>query len=195
EPGHIWHGGANETFKTYVDIYPLRDMSTVLLINQGYMFDHLISSPQLFEGVEAIVLGQTPPPVSEGWSVRTIGWSLLLFVLLLGMYQLRNLLSLRGWTERARTWSTGKKIWDTALSFLIPTVILIVVFSQVKAYMGYRFNLTYQMATLFRTLPDIALLMVLGSVPDYLQGIVKLVWMLSGKAHQAQILNRIEVTG
>jgi hypothetical protein len=61
--------------------------------------------------------------------------------------------------------------------------------------MGYRFNLTYQMTTLFRTLPDIALLMVLGSVPDYLQGIVKLVWMLSGKAHQAQVLNRIEVTG
>jgi CubicO group peptidase (beta-lactamase class C family) len=195
EPGHIWHGGANETFKTYVDIYPLRDLSIVLLINQGYMFDHLVSSPQLFEGVEAIVLGQTPPPVSEGWSARTIGWGLLVFVLILGMYQLRNLLSLRGWRERARGWSTGRKIRDTALSFLIPTVILVVVFSQVKAYMGYRFNLTYQMATLFRTLPDIALLMVLGSVPDYLQGIVKLVWMLSGKAHQAQILSRIEVTG
>ncbi|HEX2991981.1 MAG TPA: serine hydrolase domain-containing protein, partial [Anaerolineales bacterium] len=138
EPGHIWHGGANETFKTYVDIYPLRDMSIVLLINQGYMFDHLTSAPQVFEGVEAIVLGQTPPPVSVGWSVRTIGWGLLVFVLILGMYQLRNLLSLRGWAARARTWSTGKKIWDMAVSFLIPTVILIVVFSQVKAYMGYR---------------------------------------------------------
>ena len=195
EPGHIWHGGANETFKTFVDIYPLRDMSIVLLINQGYMFDHLISAPQVFEGVEAIVLGQTPPPVSEGWSVRTIGWGLLVFVLILGMYQLRNLLSLRGWAARACTWSTGKKIWDIAISFLIPTVILVVVFGQVKAYMGYRFNLTYQMVTMFRTLPDIALLMVLGSIPDCLQGIVKLVWMLSGKAHQAQILNRVEVTG
>jgi hypothetical protein len=24
EQGHIFHGGANETFKTYVDIYPLK---------------------------------------------------------------------------------------------------------------------------------------------------------------------------
>ncbi|HSK66289.1 MAG TPA: serine hydrolase domain-containing protein, partial [Anaerolineales bacterium] len=140
EPGHIWHGGANETFKTYVDIYPLRDMSIVLLINQGYMFDHFISAPQIFEGVEAIVLGRVPPPVSEGWSVKHLGWLLLIGVLALGFFQLRNLLLLRGWAERARSWSTGKLIWDTALSFLIPTVILVVVFNRVQAFMGYRFN-------------------------------------------------------
>jgi hypothetical protein len=178
EPGHIFHGGANETFKTFVDIYPLRDMSIVLLINQGYMFDHFISAPQIFQGVEAIVLGRVPPPVSDGWSVKYMGWALLIFVLCLGIFQARNLLSLRGWTERSRSWSTRKKIWDIAISFLIPTIILVVVFSQVRAYMGYRFNFTYQMGTLFRTLPDIALLMIIGSVPDYVQGFVKLglVW-------------------
>jgi CubicO group peptidase (beta-lactamase class C family) len=181
EPGHIWHGGANETFKTYVDIYPLRDRSLVLLINQGYMFDHLISSPQIFEGVQAIVLGQRPPAVSKGGSVKYMGWGLLAFVLVLGMVQTRNVLSLRGWRGRARNWSAARKAWDTALSFLIPTLILIVVFSQVKAYMGYRFNLTYQVVTLFRTLPDIAALMVLGSVPDYVQGSIKLFWMVSGR--------------
>ena len=57
EQGHVYHGGANETFKTYVDIYPLRDMSIVVLINQGYMLDHYISAEQIFKGVEAIVLG------------------------------------------------------------------------------------------------------------------------------------------
>jgi hypothetical protein len=31
--------------------------------------------------------------------------------------------------------------------------------------MGYRFNFTYQNVTMFRTLPDIGVLMVLGSVP------------------------------
>ena len=195
EPGHIWHGGANETFKTFVDIYPLRDMGIVLLINQGYMFDHFISAPQIFEGVEAIVLGRVPPPVSEGWSVKHIGWILLIAVLLLGIFQFRNLLSLRGWREGARGWSTGKKVLDTAISFLIPTVILVVVFNRVQAFMGYRFNFTYQMVTMFRTLPDIAVLMVLGSVPDYVQGFMKLVWLLSGKAHQTQNLNRIEVAG
>ena len=186
EPGHVWHGGANETFKTFVDIYPLRDLGIVLLINQGYMFDHLISAPQIFKGVEAIVLGRVPPPVSDGWSVKQVGWALLLFVLGLGIYQARNLLSLRGWSERSQGWSTGKKVWDIGLSFLIPTVILVVVFSQVKATMGYRFNLTYQMVTMFRTLPDIAVLMIAGSVPDYVQGFTKLYWTIKGDAQSTQ---------
>jgi CubicO group peptidase (beta-lactamase class C family) len=182
EQGHIFHGGANETFKTYVDIYPLRDISIVLLINQGYMLDHYISAEQIFKGVEAIVLGRVPPPVSEGWSVKYIGWGLLAFVLGLSVLHIRNFLSLRGWRERARNWSTGKKIWDTAISFLIPTIILIVVFTQLRAFMGTRFNLTYQMVMMFRTLPDICVLMLVGSVPDYVQGSVKLYWLVSGKA-------------
>lgn len=181
EQGHIFHGGANETFKTYLDIYPLRDMSIVLLINQGYMLDHYISAEQIFKGVEAIVLGRVPLPVSEGWSVKHIGWALLAFVLALSILHVRNFLSLRGWTERARNWSTGKKIWDTAISFLIPTVILIIIFSQLKAFYGYRFNLTYQLVMMSRTLTDITILMIVGSVPDYVQGFVKLFWLTSGK--------------
>jgi CubicO group peptidase (beta-lactamase class C family) len=183
EQGHIWHGGANETFKTFVDIYPLRDQGIVLLINQGYMFDHYISAPQIFKGVEAIVLGQTPPPVSEGWSVKYMGWALLIFVLALGIFQTHNLLSLRTWNDRARTWSTGRKARDIALNFLIPTIILIVVFSQIKGFFGYRFNLTYQMVNMSRMLADIAILMIVGSVPDYVQGITKLFWWASGKTN------------
>lgn len=181
EQGHIFHGGANETFKTYVDIYPLRDMSIVLLINQGYLFDHYISAPQIFEGVESIVLGRTPPPISEGWSVKHIGWLLFLFVFALGAFQARNLLSLRGWGERARTWSMRKRVWDTAVSFLIPTIILVAVFSGIKAFFGYRFNFTYQIINMTSMLTDIAILMFVGSVPDYVQGFVKLYWLLSGK--------------
>ena len=184
EQGHIFHGGANETFKTYVDVYPLRDMSVVLLINQGYMLDHYISAEQIFKGVEAIVLGRIPPPVTDGWSVKYIGWALFAFVLALSIFQIRNLLSLRDWVERARGWSTGKKIWDTAISFLIPTIILIVIFSQLKSFYGYRFNLTYQLINMSRMLTDITILMIVGSVPDYVQGFVKLFWLLSGKTHQ-----------
>jgi len=185
EQGHIFHGGANETFKTYVDIYPLRDTSIVLLINQGYMFDHFISADQIFNGVEAIVLGRIPPSVSDGWSVKYIGWGLLASVLALSVLHTRNFLSLRGWAGRAGNWSAGKKIWDTSVSFLIPTVILVIVFSQVKAFMGYRFNLTYQLVTMFRTLPDIATLMIVGCIPDFVQGFMKLFWLVSGKTRQA----------
>lgn len=185
EQGHIFHGGANETFKTYVDIYPLKDMSIVLLINQGYMLDHYISASQIFEGVEDIVLGRVPPPVTEGWSVKTIGWIMLAFVLALGAFQARNLLSLRTWLARARTWSTARKILDIAISFIIPTVILMVVFNQIKGFYSYRFNLTYQLIFMSHALTDITVLMIVGSVPDYVQGFVKLFWMMTGKTHRS----------
>lgn len=185
EQGHIFHGGANETFKTYVDIYPLRDMSFVLLINQGYLMDHYISAPQIVEGVESIVLGRTLPPISAGWSVKHIGWLLLLFVFALSVFQVRNLLSLRGWKECAREWSTRKRVWNTTISFIIPTVILIVVFSGIKAFFGYRFNFTYQIINMTNTLTDIAVLMFVGSIPDYVQGFVKLFWLMGGKTRLA----------
>ena len=180
-PEHINHGGANETFKTFVDLYPLRKIGIVLLINQGYMFDHYISAPQVFNGVEAIVLGRTPPPLTRGWSVKYIGWGLGLFVLGLIALHTRNFLSLRGWTERAKNWSTLRKIWDVALSFLIPTVILFIVYTQLKAFYGYRLNLTYQLIIMSRTLGDITVLMIVGSLPDYVQGFVKLFWVVRGK--------------
>ena len=186
EQGHVFHGGANETFKTFVDIYPLRDQSIVLLINQGYMLDHYISAPQIFKGIEAIVLGETPIPVSQGWSVKYLGFGLLVFVLALGVFQIRNLLSLRTWKERARGWTGARKAWDIALNFLIPTLILVVVISQIKAYFGYRFNLTFQLVNMSRMLTDIMILMVIGSVPDYVQGVVKLVWISSGKLKKEQ---------
>jgi hypothetical protein len=174
EPDHIHHGGANETFKTFVDIYPSRDLAFVLLINQGYMLDHYISAEQLQAGVEAILLGRPGPAVSDGIAVQQIGWGLLVFVLALGLFHGRNILALRSWRERARGWSTGRKMLDIALSFLIPTIILVIVLSQVKAFFGDRFNLTFQMLVMFRSLTDISILMVVGILPDYAQGIAKL---------------------
>jgi hypothetical protein len=154
------------------------------------MLDHFLSARQIFSGVESIVLGRVAPPVSQGWSVKQIGWLLLLFVLVLATYQFRNLRSLRGWVERSRDWTPARKAFDVAISFLIPTLILSIVFSQVRAFMGYRFNFTYQMITMFRTLPDIAVLMIVGSLPDYVQGCMKLSWLSRGrmrKAYLAQI--------
>jgi CubicO group peptidase (beta-lactamase class C family) len=184
-PDHIHHGGANETFKTFVDLYPQQNIGIVLLINQGYLFDHYISAPQVFNGVEAIVLERTPPPLTEGWSVKYIGWALGLFVLALTALHIRNFRALRGWTERARTWSPLKKAWDVAVSFIVPTVILIVVFGQIKTFFGYRFNLTYQMIVMARTLGDITVLMLVGSISDYAQGLIKLFWVLRGRTRQA----------
>lgn len=170
----IIHGGANQTFRTDVNLYPRNGRAFILLSNQGYQVDHFISAAQLNASVEAIVLGNTPPPVSQGWSVRWVGWGVGLFVLALGVFETRNLLSLRQWRERSRKMTPARQAWDVAVSFLIPTVILVIVFWQVSRFYGDRFNLWTNLAYFGRGLPDVFILMLVGSLPDYIQGIIKL---------------------
>ncbi|MFO7584755.1 MAG: serine hydrolase domain-containing protein [Anaerolineales bacterium] len=170
----IVHGGANETFATDVNLYPRANRAFVLLINQGHQFDHFVSAAQLRDTLEAVTLGRKPPPVSDGWSVRWPGWGLGLLTMGLGFMHLRNLFGLRSWRERAREMSVGKRIWDVGLSFLIPTVILVLVLSQVKAFYGYRFNLWPTLAHLRFVMPDVFILMLVSILPDYIQGICKL---------------------
>ncbi len=179
EQGHIFHGGANETFKTFVSLYPDRGLGIVLLINQGYMLDHIVSAPQLFHGVNALILGGVPQ--SGGVSVQVIGWGLLALVLTLVMYQGRNIYRLRNWYTRASMWSTAKLTCDLALHFIIPTVILILIFSQVKGFFGDRFNLMRELVFMFRTLIDLSILIVIISVPDYGQGMIKIFWIVSNR--------------
>ena len=177
----IYHGGANETFRTEMELFPPKKIGIVLLTNQGYMMDHFISAPQMINGVRAIVLDKEVPEISSGWSPRVIGYLLGVLVLGLILLSVKNFRDLSTWKTRSQGWSTGKRIWDIAISFIIPTVILIVVFSQIKSFFGTRFNWTYQILMMFRTLPDIAILMVVGSVPDYVQGFIKLYLALSKK--------------
>jgi hypothetical protein len=181
DQGHIWHGGANETFRTSVELYPPRNLGIVLLINQGYMLDHYISGPQVLAGVQDLALGLNPSPVSSGPSVQTIGFGMLAFAFGLCLLHTYNFLKLRTWRARSRMWSRTKTAWDVAISFIIPTIILFVVFTQVQGFLGTRFNWTYQMGIMARTLPDITIIMFLGSIPDYAQGFIKLVWALTRK--------------
>jgi CubicO group peptidase (beta-lactamase class C family) len=171
----IFHGGANETFRTDVNLYPQAGRGFVLLINQGHQVDHFISAVQVRDSVEAFVLGRPPIPVTQGWSVRWVGWGMGVLVLGLVILHVHHFLSLRGWAERARAMSKGKRIWDIGISFLIPTVILIVVLSQVRAFYGDRFNLWPTLVNLRLVLPDVFILMLIGTVPDYVQGITKMI--------------------
>jgi CubicO group peptidase (beta-lactamase class C family) len=180
--GKIFHGGANETFSTDVNLYTREDRAFVLLINQGHQVDHFISAAQLRDTLEAVTLGRTPPPVSEGWSVRWVGWGLGILTSALVFMQIRNFLGLRSWRKRAQDMPVGKRRWDIGLSFLIPTVILTVVLSQVKAFYGYRFNLFPTLVNLRFVLLDVFILMLAGILPDYVQGISKLfIWHKSNR--------------
>lgn len=170
----ITHGGANWTFGADVNVYPRSDRAFVLLVNQGHQFDHFVSRKQLRDDVEDVVLGRATEPITEGWSVRWMGWGVGLLALVLVVFHGRALLGLRRWRERARAMPKGRLAWDIALSFLIPTVITVVVLIQVRAFYGHRFNLWPTLVTMRLAVPDVFLLMLIGIVPDYVQGFFKL---------------------
>ncbi len=123
---------------------------------------------------EAVVQGKTPPPVSQGWSVRWVGWAIGLLCLGLVLLHTRNFLALRGWSERAQAMPTGKVILDISISFIIPIVILIIIFTQVRGFYGNRFNWLTNLAYFRLGLPDIFILMLIGVLPDLTQGFIKL---------------------
>jgi CubicO group peptidase (beta-lactamase class C family) len=182
----IIHGGANQTFRTDVNLYPKAGRAFVLLTNQGHQADHFVSAAQLTDSVEAVVLGRTPPPVSQGWSVRWIGWALGALVIGLIVLHTRNFIGLRSWRSRAQAMTPGKRAWDIAISFIIPTVILVVVFWQVSAFYGDRFNLWTNLAYFRLGLPDVFILMLIGTLPDYAQGLAKIRWTLADRGSRAQ---------
>jgi len=132
------------------------------------------------------VLGKTPPPVNQGWSVRWIGWALGALVIGLVVLHTRNFLGLRGWRSRAQAMSPGKRALDIGVSFIIPIVILLVVITQVRAFYGDRFNLATTAAYFRFGLPDVFILMLIGTLPDFIQGFTKLGWTLTGKRQAAE---------
>lgn len=174
----IFHGGANRTFRTDVNVYPERDLAFVLLVNTGSLFDHYISMAQLRNGLENLILEKPVGQAASGWSVRWIGWGIGIFVLGLLFLHTHNFLALRSWRVRMKTAPRRKIIQDIAISFLIPTAILVVVLSQIARFYDYRFNLITSLAYLPTGNPDIFILLLVGSLPDYAQGIIKLIWSL-----------------
>lgn len=174
----IQHGGATETCKTFMDLYPSRNLGIVVLINEGYLVDHYVSAEQVFGGVEQLVLGQGQPDVAAGYAVPQIGQLLLVFTLTVAAFQSGQLWRLRTWRERARTMPARRRAVDIGLNFLIPSAILAVIIWRLALFFGDRFNLQQQTAMLFLALPDIGVLMLVGTVPDYAQGVIKLWWLL-----------------
>ncbi|PKM70482.1 MAG: hypothetical protein CVU93_01855 [Firmicutes bacterium HGW-Firmicutes-18] len=173
----IFHGGANETFRTDVNLYPRQNKGFVLLTNEGHQLDHFISTSQLKSAVESALLNSNVDFVKKSWSVRYYGWILGFIVLLLLVLHTTNFLALRKWAERIKTFSSTRRFVDVAISFIIPSCILLAVFFGVKDFYGHRFNLLINLFSLPTVLPDIFILMLVGIIPDYIQGMIKvLIW-------------------
>lgn len=107
--------------------------------------------------------------------MKWVGWGLGILVLAITVLETHGFLALKSWPERTRRLTTSKKALDVALSFLIPTAILIVIYTQVKGFYGYRFNLATNLAYFRFGLPDVFILMLVGIFPDYIQGLIKII--------------------
>jgi hypothetical protein len=142
----IVHGGANHTFRTEVNLYPKAGRAFVLLTNQGYQVDHFVSAAQLTASCRGGRSGPACAACDRGLVGALDGLGPGDFRRRPGLFHTRNLLGLRGWRERTRAMSPGKRARDVAISFIIPTVILLVVFWQVSAFYGDRFNLWTNLA-------------------------------------------------
>ena len=53
--------------------------------------------------------------------------------------------------------------------------------SGLEFFAGYRFNLGTNLVMMRYALPDVFVLMIVGTIPDYVQGGIKLTWALRGK--------------
>ena len=70
--------------------------------------------------------------------------------------------------------SKVKKTWDIAISFIIPVMITILVFWQVSNFFGNRFNFISSVTYMRQGMPDIFILILIGTLPDLIQGIIKI---------------------
>jgi len=176
----ISHGGANETFHTSINIYPFKNKAFVLLINQGYQVDHFISGPQIKKTIESFLLDKTKVPISEGWPVVRFGWFIGLITLILLLLRIKLVVGFKKWKVRALKMSKVKLITNIAFSFIIPTLIFFLIITQIKGFYGYRFNLIPTMIMMPIVLPDIFILMIVGILPDYIEGIFKIISYFTG---------------
>ena len=181
-PDRVYHGGSNETFRTFVELYPGERIGIVVLVNQGYILDHYISAEQLIAGVRAFVLDDPVPAVSAGLSVRVLGWATLALVVVFMTLSIHSFVRLSDWTDRAAHWSIGRLTWDIALNLLVPTGFLIIVVAHLRGFYGDRFDLAHQLPFMLRNMADLGILLVVGTVPDYLQGLTKLCRLRGRKA-------------
>jgi CubicO group peptidase (beta-lactamase class C family) len=175
----IEHGGSLETFKSNMVFFPERQTGVVILINQGHLFDSFISRPQMTEGLVALILGKASN--SEELSMNLLAVILVAGFLATIGFMIRSLLKLPKWKEKVASMSRGKLIRDVGLHFLIPTVITIIIASQVVKIFGDRFNPSVIPQVMVQMLPDMGLWLLVGTLPDYGMGIYKLVGVLPRK--------------
>ncbi len=172
----IQHGGANEFFKHEAMMLPGRGIGLVMQFNQGYLPSAFYVYNPMALGVLDVLLGEQPAniPVGLPLTMRQFGGVLLAVLFVQLSFIAWSFSRLPRWRERARTWSALRRTLDIALNFLITPLIALGIYFFMREFMGRGFSLRQS----FDGVPDAVLLLMVGFVADYIQGLYKL-WTLT----------------
>jgi CubicO group peptidase (beta-lactamase class C family) len=184
----IFHGGANEYFKSEVMLFPNQDLAVVLLINQMSLIQAFWGYPQIQYGLVDVLTGHTPEP---GLNTGLLGLGLLVAFLVTSFFAVRGVFRLRGWPERMAN-KTPVQRWRDVLGHLIfPLIFIFLMPVGVQAWMQRGF--TWQYA--FTLVPDMMVWMTIGVGADLVQFVYKGVYLLRwGRAGQATEAGKPGVT-
>lgn len=167
----VFHGGANEYFKSELMLFPNQDLAVVLLINQMSLLQAFWGYPQIQYGLVDVLTGHTP---AGGWNIGLIGWGLLAAFLVTSFFALRGVFRLRSWPQRSAAKSNLWR-WRDALGHLIfPVVFILLMPVGIQAWMQRGF--TWQYA--FTLVPDMMLWMSVGVGADLIQFAYKTFYLL-----------------
>jgi CubicO group peptidase (beta-lactamase class C family) len=172
----IQHGGATEFFKHEALMLPERGLGLIMMVNQGYLPSAIYVYNPMALGILDLILGFQPQNVPTGLplTMRQIGWILLAVLALQLAFIGWHLSRLGGWLMRTRQWSASRRMVDIALNFLITPLIAVGILYVMRDFMGRGFALRQS----FDGIPDAVILLLVGFLADYAQGIGK-IWLLT----------------
>lgn len=172
---HIYHGGSNEAFKHEAMFFPQQRLGLIIQINMNHLAYEFFAFPALKFAIADILLGESIRPVSS-FSMVIYGYSALAILAVIALIQALGILRLSRWPRRFLAMTPPRRWWDVARHFLIPALILAVVFYLVSNRLQRGLTLDYALIWV----PEMMLIAFIGTAGDLLQGMIKL-WMLASK--------------
>jgi CubicO group peptidase (beta-lactamase class C family) len=164
----VEHGGTNENFHTAGILLPEKDMTIAILSNKNSIFHALYGNQQLNDGVVSIAAGLLFP--QGGFSIRLIGYVMLVGFILNLVMNIRSLSRLNRWHRNFAIKKTTAKIWDVSSHFAIPVLLILLLPIGISAFLqrGFSWEAGWSQA------PDGIFWLFAGILLDLIQGIAKI---------------------
>jgi hypothetical protein len=168
----VEHGGTNENFHTAGILLPEKDLTIAILSNKNSIFHALYGNQQLNDGVVSIAVGLPLP--RGGFSIRLIGYVMLVGFIFNLVMNIRSLSGLNRWHQKFAVKKTAAKIWDVSSHFAIPVLLILVLPIGISAYLqrGFSWEAGWSQS------PDGIFWLFAGILFDLIQGSAKITLLL-----------------